>query len=220
MIILINIVLLIILSFTKLILDNKLARIFLVIGLAVVIILQTVLASKITNRIRSNVRRENIDFYLELSNLIEREFNEYIVKKEVVDKDFAEYKFHFKSDCVEFTLWFDEDFIAYLDTYSKLNHYHFSSWEHEKSNIDSIIKEMKELLNGDYLFGDILFNNNKIANTFYINLKETEPSISKDLNSILDDFFDELVFRKDEYKLKIYGSKRFGYIELIWKRGQ
>jgi hypothetical protein len=203
--------------FTKVFTDNVLIRIFVAVGLFMVIIMQTVLASKITKKIRSNLRKGNIEYYLDLADSIEKEFSEHIFKKEVLCDELAEYKYYFKSDCIEFTLWFDDYFIAYLDTYSKLNHYHFNSWECEKKNVDSILNEIRELLNGDYLFGDILLENNKTANTFCINLKEMDPSISSDLDSILDDFFDEPIFRKNEYSLKLYGSKKFGEIEMIWK---
>lgn len=216
-IIFVDIVLIIIFAFTKLITDIVFVRIFVVVGLLIVIILQTVLASKITKKIRSTLRKENIEYYFDLTGLIEKRFREYIFKKEVLCDELAEYKYYFKSDCIEFTLWFDDYFIACFDTYSKLNHYHFTSWEYEKKDMKSILNEIRELLNGDYLFGDILLENNKIANTFCINLKEMDPSISNNLDNILDDFFDEPVFRKNEYKLKIYGSKKFGEIEMIWK---
>ncbi len=213
-----DIVFIIIFASTKWILDNTLVRIFLVVGLLIVLVFQSILASKITKKIRAKVRKENIDYYLELASSIEKEFNEFIVKKEVLCDELAEHKYYFKSDCIEFTLRFDDYFIACLDKYSKLNHYHFTLWECEKKNVNSILNEIRELLNGEYLFGDILDSRDKIANTFYINLKEIDSSISSELDLILDDFFDEPVFRKDEYKLKLYGSEKFGQIDMIWKK--
>ena len=138
-------------------------------------------------------------------------------KKEVLSNELAEYKYFFKSDYIEFTLWFDDLFIAYFEKYSKLNHYHFSSWDYQNQNVELIIKEIHELLDGEYLFGYIFHDSRKLANTFYINVKEMDPEISRDLDSILDDFFDELEFWKKEYRLKLYCSKKFGETEVIWK---
>jgi hypothetical protein len=98
-----------------------------------------------------------------------------------------------------------------------LNHYHFSSWDYQNQNVELIIKEIHELLDGEYLFGYIFHDSRKLANTFYINLKEMDPEISRDLDSILDDFFDELEFWEKEYRLKLYCSKKFGETEVIWK---
>ncbi|PKK98628.1 MAG: hypothetical protein CVV57_06770 [Tenericutes bacterium HGW-Tenericutes-2] len=214
---LVNFMFLIIIVFTKQVTSTISIKIVFALSLIIVLVLQIILASRIRKKIRSKKRKENIEFYLSLADTIEKEFNDSITKKEVLMEESAEYKYFFKSDYIEFTLWFDDFFIAYLEKYSQLNHYHFSSWDYQNRNIDLIKKEIRELLDGEYLFGDIFYNNGKVANTFYINLNEMNPHISHDLDSILDDFFDEPVFQKKEYRLKLYGSKKFGENEVIWK---
>lgn len=216
-VILVNFSILLIVVFTKLVTAIISSKIIIALALIIALVLQAILASRITMKIRVKKREENIGFYLSLADKIEKEFSNSITKKEVLSNELAEYKYFFKSDTIEFTLWFDDLFIAYLEKYSKLNHYHFSSWDYQNQNVELIIKEIHELLDGEYLFGDIFYDSSKLANTFYINLKEMDPEISEDLDSILDDFFDEPVFQKKEYRLKLYGSKKFGETEVIWK---
>ena len=216
--ILVNFLFLIIIVFTKQVTSITSLKILFALSLIIVLVLQIILDSRIRKKIRSKKRKENIGFYLSLADTIEKEFNESITKKEVLMEESAEYKYFFKSDYIEFTLWFDDFFIAYLEKYSQLNHYHFSSWDYKNQNIDLIKKEIRELLNGEYLFGDIFYNNGKLATNFFINLNEMDPHIFHDLDSILDDFFDEPVFHEKEYRLKLYGSKKFGETEVFWKR--
>lgn len=204
--------------FTKLLTAIINLRIIIALALIISLVLQTILAYKIKIIIRTKKRKENIGFYLDLAAKIEKEFSSNITKKEVLNNELAEYKYFFKSDYIEFTLFFDDFFIAYFEKYSQLNHYHFSSWEYYNKNLELIIMEIHEMLDGEYLFGDIFYDSKKVETTFYINLKEIDPEIPHDLDSILDDFFDEPVFRKKQYLLKLYGSRKFGETEVLWKR--
>ena len=217
LIIILNFLFLLIVVFTKLIFAIIDLRIIIALTLIVALVLQTIFAYKIKIKIRTKKRKENIRFFLDLAAKIEKEFRSNITKKEVLNIELAEYKYFFKSDYIEFTLFFDDFFIAYFEKYSQLNHYHFSSWEYQNKNVELIIMEIQEMLDGEYLFGDIFNGVSKVATTFFINLKEMDPTISHDLESILDDFFDDTVFRKNEYLLKLYGSKKFGETEVLWK---
>lgn len=212
-----NLLWLIMVVFTKLI--TKLIGLKIIIALSLIgtLVLLITLYRRNKINIRIKKRKDNIMFYLDLADKIEKEFSKNIIKKEVLNNELGEYKYFFKSDYIEFTLFYDDFFIAYLDKYSRLNHYHFSSWEYNNKNVDLIIMEIREILDDDYLFGDIIHKNGKVDSTFYISLKEMKPEISDDLDSILDDLFDKPVPRKNEYLINLYGSKKFGETEVLWK---
>ncbi len=173
-------------------------------------------------KIRIDVRKDKIDFLRTLKNEIEQHFSDHIMNKEIINEELIEYKYYFKSPYIEFTLYFDDYFIAYFEKYSKRNHYHFSSWDYGEpykymeESIPFIIEELSDLLNGGFLFGDVFDNEDKFQFTFFIDILHRNENESNKLEDILDEFFDEKRFlKKKEYKLKLYGSKLFGEIEII-----
>ena len=72
-VILVNFSILLIVVFTKLLTAIISLKIIIALALIIVLVLQTILASRITMKIRVKKREENIGFYLDLADKIEKE---------------------------------------------------------------------------------------------------------------------------------------------------
>ncbi len=165
---------------------------------------------------RKYYRKENPAIYINLLNDIENSLGAYIISKSVISEEFIEYKLHFKSDHIEFELYFDSNFIAYINASIKLNHYHFNSWTSKEFDNQEVIKELKRLLEGKVLFADI-FKNDKFYNVWYEDLSYYTNINLKDLDKIVDEFFNENGFPKGDYNLKLHGNKIYNGLEINYK---
>ena len=158
-------------------------------------------------------RKLNSDIYISLSRDIEKSFADYILSKSIVNEEYIEYKYHFKSEHIEFDLSFDSHFIAYMSSSRKWNHYHFDSWS-SKSFVNSIvINELSNLLNGNVLFADI-YKNGKFYSVWYENISISKNEDEFDIKQIIEEFFNENGFPKGTYLLKLYGNKKINELKV------
>lgn len=174
---------------------------------------------KLERRFKRSLRRKEpyLNSYKIMSEKIDETFKNNIKNKYTVNEDLCEYKYDFKSEYIEFTLYFDEYMIAYLEKFGRDTHIHLRVHNYiEEEKYDDVLKEIAHLLNGGIVFGEVYYKG-KVRDFFWtdIDLFEKENPTVKD---IIDDVFDEeahLIFKpRGEYVVKLYGSKVFGKVEI------